>query len=537
MKSNLKYTDARELFKEYSYARGMRPAKECFRYLKNMYINHKGEGVPESIPGFRKFHSAKETIHSAVVSSVNGERFFIIHEGGGLYRLPYPEGLPQKIAEIENCESKILTVGRRVIISDGNGVYMLEGDTLTPLCHNNLIAKDCLIALFDGRIFLSGEGARRGKIFYSTRLDEGAVFSEESCLNCGGDILAMLPRNGRLWIFRSSDEGGGEVSCYNAEGGYSLCHSISGVNPTGQVCSCENSILFLAEDGLWSIDDEGEGLTRLSDDIEPQLSEEDIHSASLTVWGGYVAIGCGRRIYLLDRRNGGWYFLSDVGSYKGDRRVFRYSKEAEEGYSAHKHTHGKAEGQVISLTLEDGKVIYYTEELGRKYSVYPTDEREGGDFSPAEKLFSDRKLLCFTTPDGLFIFNSDLPPWAEGKYSFDGHAAEYAVVTNPDDCGLPMTEKASVGESLMLKIKTARRTPLTVSILTDGESESRQRIAIPPSEKGSAYTGGFQRITVAERIHGWTEKQIVIEGKEFDSPIALSSLVFKYLITEKLKKG
>lgn len=551
MKDKLKVTESQELFKEYHAPKGMRLSgnpspEESFGYLQNMYIDREGGGDSiESIPGFRKFHSAKEDIHSIALQSTGEESYFLIHEGGGLYRLPYPAGEAEKIADVQNSESSITVIGDKAVITDGERLYLLKDGRLLLNVEEEFAAGCSCFAIFDGRLFLSGNKNQRGKIFYSSRLDDGEIcLSQDNSISVGGEVVSLLSHDGRLWVFRSADEGGGAISCHNSEEGYPLCLSLSGVRPTGQVCSASGEILFLARDGLWSVDTSdchtATRLIRLSSDVEPMLSKENIASARLTLWRDYAAIGCGEHIYLLDRRGKdehGWYFLTQIGSHRGDRRVYRYSPEADEGYLAHKHTHGKAESDTISLICSDGSTVYYTEENGRKYSVYPTSEREGGDFSPAENLFSDGKLLCFSTPDGLFVFNTDMSEAAPEKYSFDGHAAEYVIATVSDDCGLPMTEKTSVGESLSLKITAEKRTSLTVSVMADGTLASKQRVVIPEAPQEKQWNGGARRTSLAERAHGWIEKQIVIEGREFCSPFGLSSLAFKFQPKEKLKKG
>ena len=121
-------------------------------------------------------------------------------------------------------------------------------------------------------------------------------------------------------------------------------------------------------------------------------------------------------------------------------------------------------------------------------------------------------------------------------YSFDGHRAEYLIVTEFDDADLPFTEKSSVGESLRLKIITEQPLSLSVRVITDRGEASRQTISLP-----SYIMGDFGPIPtvigVSERAHGWLQKQIVIKADEFSSPLALCSIAFKFQQREKLKKG
>lgn len=578
MRSDNKTSYSSELFREYASPRGMsltgrRCADKRFRYLQNMYIDYEGGGNGvESIPGYRKIHAAKDRIHSLAIQQVGRDKFIIIHEGGSLYRLGCSTDGGSKIADISDCDSNAFVFGENCLIADGSGLYLIDGEgKFTPLCHESYIAECSCFALFDGRLFLSGSRSHRGKIFYSSRLDGGdVVFSQDNFIFGGGDIISLLSHRGRLWVFRSAEGGRGVITCHKADEGYPICLSLGGVRPVGQVLSLEDKILLLAADGLWAIENTSEeektGLSHRSAEIEPMLTREDIYTAKLCLWKGYAVIGCGERIYLGDRRGSdkeyGWYFLAGIGSHSGDRRVYRYSDTAPEGYFAHRSAHAPAESEVISLTREDGEAIFYTEEGGKKYSVYPTDERWGGNLLPAENLLSDGELLCFTTDEGIFLFNSDMrgtPPerlrssddFNEKEYerlygrvihpdfySFDGHAPSYIIATEYDDCGLPLTEKTSVGRSLFLRVKAPRGTPLTVSVLTDGKTASIQRLIAPPhNDRQYEWECPTGLISLTERANGWVEKQIVIESREFASPFGLCSLAFKYQPKEKLKKG
>ena len=196
---------------------------------------------------------------------------------------------------------------------------------------------------------------------------------------------------------------------------------------------------------------------------------------------------------------------------------------------------------------EKGKLIYYVEIGGKKYSVYPTSERCGGDFSPAETVVSDGKLLCFSTREGIFLFNNDMRGADVGDgegmlhphfYSFDGHAPSYIIATAYDSVGLPVTEKTSVGESLYLKLKGPGKRSLTVTVMTDRGPASKQSLSALPHS--CREYGGKERasiIGIQERAHRWIEKQIIIEGGEFASPFGICSMAFKYQPKENLKKG
>ena len=575
MKEGNNTINQKELFREYSSPRGMSltgnacPEKR-FSYLKNMYVDYEGGGDSiESIPGYRRIYSSKKDVGLLGVHRARGKSWLVFREDHTLCRLEYPSGRMEKIADLYG-EASAFVLGEICLVTDERGLYSIdsEGDVRT-LCEEEYIVGCRTAALFDGRLFLSGNERHRGKIFYSTRLDESELhFSKDSFIKARGEVSSLLTHRGTLFVF-SSDGGEGVISSHKADGGYPVCLNLGGAIPTGEVLSLNDEILFLTGEGLFAIESPIKEEARLvcrSREIEPMLLREDIPSAKLGFWRGYAVIGCGKSIYLGDTRsadrNYDWYFITDVGAYCGDKRVYRYSPSADEGCLAHKLTHGIAEGEIISRMLETGSTIYYTEENGKKYSVYPTDERMGGSLIPAENLLSDGELLCFSADGSILIFNNDMRgvagdeivnlPWYDPEeyeklygnkirpelYSFDGHAPHYVISTAYDCCGLPINEKTSIGESLFLKIKSPVKAALTVVVNTDKGKTTRQTVtALPHFSDGYGYKNQTCIVRATERAHGWLEKQIILEGNEFCSPFGLCSIAFKYQPKEKTKKG
>ncbi len=270
-----------------------------------------------------------------------------------------------------------------------------------------------------------------------------------------------------------------------------------------------------------------------SRDIAPLLSADRLSSAYLSVWMGYAIICSGEQFFLARPNREGepqWYMLSGIGAHPGDRRAFRYSDKAEEGYHIHKEAHSLAEGEVISLKAENGKTLYFVEKAGKKYAVYPTEERIGGSLLPADITVSDGRLLCFSAGGEIFLFNNDIQELSystQEYYSFDGHAPVYLIRTHFDRAGLPVSEKSSEGESLYLKIKSTETIPLTVTVSTDKGRSSFHKLITRPSEHNAC-----RILKIPERAHGWIEKQIEIRADEYASPFALCSMAYKYQVNK-----
>jgi hypothetical protein len=296
------------------------------------------------------------------------------------------------------------------------------------------------------------------------------------------------------------------------------------------------------------------------------LLRENLKEASLLPWRGYLLIGCRERIYLGLRSPEGrgldWYFINGIGGHKDDRTVFRYAKIADEGYHRHKSPDERAVGTVISLKGEDGRLIYYSKEGQKKYSVYPTDERWGGILLPALELASDKELLLFSTENGIYIFNNDMRGVAPEEirssegfdeveykrlygniihpsfYSFDHHSPTYVIAFHYDDCDQPLIKKSSVGQSLRLRLRVRRECKLLLKINTDSERNIIEDFRIFPEKSPDRfYEEALSSISMAERSPAFHEKQIIIEATDYCSPIAFHSLAFRYRIKDKIKKG
>lgn len=591
MKKENQSTAQAELCREYGSLRGMSLSGEpCplrrFAYTQNMYVDRESGGdAVESIPGFREFHKFNDAIHSLGVQMVENHRFLLVHSGEGLYRLDLEnadESLePTKIADLQNCESHLFTFGSLALITDGSRLLSIdkEGEA-TTISEEDYLTGCSLCALYDGRIFMSGNPDYPERIFFSSKpCEDTPCFYQTNLLRVnksGASVISLLSYGGMLWVFKSYDDGDGSVILYKTnDEGYCLCRTYSDFKPTGQLCSADGKIIFLTEEGLFAIEnplcDERAFVKRLSRDIEPELLREDLRNASLTFWRGYIAIGCGENIYLCDTESEDgydWYLITGVGGYENDRRVYRYSAYAEEGYFLHPRTNQVTESEALSIITEDKRRIYYTIEDKKKYAVYPTEQFDGGDFLPARRLISDGRLLLFYSDDGrIFIFNTDkrgIIPQSimdstdfdekEYKrlygdrihpmfYSFDRHAPKYMLVTHSDGCGISDLVKSSDGSSLTLRLKVMNSKPPSIEIFTDGRRHLNQDLtksATQPTEISSEerkFLRRAEKYCVIEHAPSWQEKQICLYTEEFSSPFGLLSISFRYQPKDKIKKG
>ena len=533
------------------------PPTDSFAYLENMYVDYEsgGEGV-ESIPGYRKILSTSGRIHSLCHQITADGKFLIIHSGGNLYRIPSEETdfteKPLPIATISDKDGIAFAFGSLVFVNDGSALYLINGAGEIIKISDDPFAVSCRkMALFDGRLFLAC-GDFRDRIYYSERISKScAKLSCDSYISIsspGAEVSGLLSYGGRLWVFKSADDGDGGILSYKTEGeDYTLERVFSAISCTGEAIGFGDEIIFTTPEGVYAIENPASisdaRIVCRSCDIAPMLLREELKGATLTLWRGYLALCLGEHIYLLDKRGRGkgrWYFLSGIGGYKNDRRVYRYSPVAEEGYEAYSTPHAKAEGEVIGLVTEDGRSIYYESREGRKYALYPTPEMTGGELIPPRLTLSYGVSLWFCSGEGeLFLFNRGNKRDNPDFYSFAGHAPRYMAVFRPDDCDIPELTKSSVGGSLMLKLKTLPGSKAKVQVSADDKEVCSYTISA--AELGfmdvdfgnlsvSAY--GYCSATLPERACGWYEKQITLSSEEYSSPFGLCGVSYRYRIKD-----
>ena len=491
------------------------------------------------------------------------------------------------------CRDKFELVGKELyvegVLNPLNKKSFIPTSEDTSLASGDIIPRCSLATPHDGRIFLSGNTALPGVVFYSSKDKDGNMrplyFAENDFFVDGVSnypITSMLSAHGTLTVFKAEDDGSGSIFCHACDTDskgrrhYPLSYTHGGVSVRGGSYTLYDDALFLSTRGVCALEKVAgsnyRALRCRSTDINDRLLDEDLPRVRITEWKDYLVLNSGGRIYLGDagdRPMGEfsfeykWYYLNGIGTYSGDSPVYRYSESAQEGYEIKKASLGEAtEGTVMSVRGEDGELIYYVEEDGCRYSVYPTEEMSGGEFHPASAILGVGELLFFGTEGGvLCLFNSDKrgapPPYAEegsyGEsfgdvihpyyYTFDNHAVSYIAVTCHDDCDVPHLEKRTLPHSLILKCKTYPRSNVKAEVSVDrGKNKtlgkfSAGRLTFTDTDFSSFsfVTAPYRRIRIPERECGWVEKQITLSSNEFRSPIGIVSLIYRFGIKGIIK--
>lgn len=460
--------------------------------------------------------------------------------------------------------------------------------------------RGCLCAeVFDGRIFLSGNPDFPNTVFYTARGDTGqnepTYFGALNYFNDGVGsypAVSLLATGDALVVFKKGDDGGGSIYYHTPKDTgidllpkiYPVAYIHAGTPACGGAISFFDDPLFVSKTGISALSKKALNLERSiacrSHAVNPKLLAEDLSSAALDVFCGYLVVATGGRIYLADsratyRHDSGdteyeWYCLTGIGTYTDDTRVYRYSPTAHEGYLVAAAPDAVAEGTVYSVTVESGETVYFVTRADSRYEVYPTEEYTGGTFHPAVAFRSAENLLFFGTENGdLCVFNNDkrgVPPdrIKNGSdydetvyrkkfrrtihpdfYNFDRHAPHCEIVTALDDCGIPHLAKDMVKNSLVLKCQSYAASRLTLTVATDREVLKED--AVLPSGFLSFSDVDFSALSLAEndtftvplslRTKRFTEQQIAVCSDAAFSPFGIYTIAYRFRVRGRIKAG
>ncbi len=457
----------------------------------------------------------------------------------------------------------------------------------------------CTVAeVFDGRVFLSGNPQLPNTVFYSSnstgRANAPLYFGVHDYFTDGigsYPVKAMLAVRDSLAIFKSGDDGSGSIFYHTSKSTgedyapriYPVSYVHSGICAVGEALSFLDDPVFITAGGIYALTQKAINYERSvvcrSHNVNYDLLRESLENASMTEWQGYLVIGIGDRAYLADSRavfnheignaEYEWFVMKGLGSYENSTRVYRYDSYSTSDFKAHPTPGEVARGEVYS-TVIDGTAVFYVNEDGCKYTVYPTEEMTGGDFSPATVYLGCEELLFFGTSSGaLMVFNNDkrgiAPDWLSAApdfdpeeyeatmgrsihplfYSFDSHAPRYAIKTASDDCDIPHLTKSTVKHSLVLKCKSRSCGQIRCEVGTErsGYSEithfpgAELNFAELNFEELTLTTSDYQSLPIAEKEKGWVEKQITLYSDKFASPMGIFSLAYRYTVKGKIRKS
>ena len=448
---------------------------------------------------------------------------------------------------------------------------------------------------FDGRVFLSGNPALPGTVFYSS--GEGTksapLYFGSYNYFCDGlgvfGVSSMLSAADSLLVFKSADDGGGSIFYHTPrETGvsfmpkiYPVSYTHNGIGAIGDSISFFDDPIFISKTGISAIDKKTISLERSiacrSHNVNAELLREKLADASLAEWCGYLAIGINGKIFLADSRatfphESGykeyeWFYMKDVGTYENDKRVYRFSSISHNGYLVNPNPESIA--QNVYSELSGDKTIYYSLIGNEKHEVYPTEEKVGGIFHPLITLCSfEGDILFFGTDNGdICVFNndrrgiapkfiSDAPDfdieeyerfWGRrihpSFYSFDSHAMRCGVCSAPSDCKAAGLSKNTVKHSLVLKCRLVGNGKIRCEAKTNRSGYTEY--ASYPNAAPDFSDWSFASLTldsedsvslpINEKEKNWVDKEISVYCDDFRTPIGVYSISYRYTLRGKIK--
>lgn len=458
----------------------------------------------------------------------------------------------------------------------------------------------CTVAeCFDGRVFLSGNKSLPNTVFYSSRDLSGRnnplYFGILNYFNDGVGsfgVKSMLATGEALAVFKEGDDGGGSIYYHTRRDTdidilptiYPVSYIHSGIFAIGESISFFDDPIFISSLGVSALDKKTINLERSiatrSTNVNAKLLGEDLSKISLAKWCGYLVLLAGEHIYLADSRQTfvgelgyaeyEWYYLTGIGEYRDATRVYKYSEEAKEGYTAHPTKANLEVDSPVYLSMTaNNQTVYYTRESGVKYEVYTDGEMRGGEFFPATCVASagDDLLLFGTSGGDICIFNNDkrgVPPTfvaeqsdfdadeyakAYGRrihpsfYTFDKHPARFAMTTVSDNGGIPHLTKSTVKHSLAVKLRSIGTGDIICEVGT--EKRGYKEIAKLPDatlnfsefdfSSLSFENNDFITLPLREREKGWIEKSVGFYSDKYASPFGISSLSYRFFVKGRIK--
>lgn len=474
--------------------------------------------------------------------------------------------------------------------------------------------------VFDGRIFLSGSSALPGAVFYAQRDKDGhvhpAYFGVCNYICDGTDstpVTAMCATATSLFVYKGNGAVDGTVFCHTPLDTdqpqmpriYPARSGTCGAGCVGAACNFRDDPVYLSAKGLEATSKATVSLERntrhVSYLIDKRLQREDLSHASLIEWQGYLLVLCpGGHIYMADSRlpfqhTSGemqyeWMYLEGVGSYTNDLPVYRMASVFPENatkcqcgtgdillsdnpdslpfgdYATYEKLYPYAviSGN-ITLTLPDQTqktmpgyhVVIPAPEGAKRYLVYPTDEKTGGNFAGATVGCSVADLLFLGTADGSIITaNTDKRGIAQNgatikadridrhNYTICQHRYISAAITAQDMADLPHMTKTTLKTGTVLETKTMPGSQLKLRVRSDREDWHDVGV----------YTAGeldFDRIDMAafafadrgcglavfrEKNKRWAYTQYAIYTDEYQRPFGIRQLSYRAKVTGRIKR-
>ena len=280
---------------------------------------------------------------------------------------------------------------------------------------------DCTIAaIYDNRVFLSGNPDYPNHIFYASRNSTGYVDpSYFGILNYMQDgvgiapITGMIPVADTLMVLKNDTQQDGSTYFHTSlETGshiqpvvYPSEQGLSGIGCLGACINFLDDPIFISRLGVEAVGQLSVRYERANEHrsslIDAKLVNMDLSSAVIAEWNGYLLVLVDGCVFMADSRQRythdigvmqyEWYYLENIGVYKGQYQRYKYAAsivDELQGKTVHyctKCKKGKREctcgndDNIIEIPISLAESVYYVEPNETKNligeDVNPPDEK------------------------------------------------------------------------------------------------------------------------------------------------------------------
>ena len=463
--------------------------------------------------------------------------------------------------------------------------------TASKAYDSSAITKCTIFAIFDDRVFLSGNPDNPNTIYFCGRSNvtgftdptyfPATNFQRDGVGSAG--ITGLIPVADTLMALKSDSVQDGAIYFHSEQATGEDLHpknypSVRGLAGIGCVGACINFLddpVFVSRLGVEGV---GQLSVRLERAIEHRsslidgkllnLGEDALKNAVLEEWNGYLLLLVDVKIFMADSRQRythdtgvmqyEWYYLEDIGVYTSTAVEFIYATDIPEELKGKtvnnreiviSETPGEKATSVYIGYIDDTEdTIFFTIEQGKACLCYPTGAQIGGDFHKAVMLkVIDGNIFFGTENSTICSFNFDMRnedgEFPTKAYSFDGRTIFSGIATKMDSCSIPHLTKNTVKKSTVIKTKSTASSTLKVKVRTNKKPyEQLARINtsrfVFDDVDFADFSFNIENDTIfaiKEKEKHWVEKQYFLYSDEYCKPLSLFYLAYRYNVSGRIK--
>lgn len=495
-----------------------------------------------------------------------------------------------------------------VVVEAYNHVTTVPGLDLENYSTDMMIERCTIATVFDNRVFFSGNPACPNHVFWcavnSLGYPDPSYFGVLNFQQDGVEnspITGMIPVADTLMVLKGDTQQDGSVYFHKRqETGEDVVPVVypsqRGLHGIGCLGACINFLddpVFVSRLGLEAVGQLSvryeRALEHRSSLVDAMLVNEDLSSAMLEEWNGYLLLLVNGKVFMADSRQRythesgimqyEWYYLDDIGVYVGQYDKYTYSRYMPEELSEITVDDGgealtlciapqDMQGEIanfdgaatvkvkyVNLTLINGVYytdipVYYQIMDGKAYLCEKDGCKIGGTFDKAICIKNINGNIYFGTELGnVCIFNFDKRE-EDGSigsqwYSFNGRAIFSGCATKMDSCGIPHLTKTTIKKSTVIKTKAFNNSAFKVKVRTNrspyNEIASVGNSLFDASAVNFAAfsfsTNEQSLFAIKESEKKWVEKQIFLFSDAFEKPFGVYYVAYRYRTAGRYKGG